>query len=475
PRLPNEIWREIASFLPRRDLRSLLFVPHVLSSISSQLLFRRLCLQLGTIPPHTSCQRVHEVPLTADSDIVGWHAQRSAGILSRLASDVIYANSVRSLSVWAPGQFLTSANMAMLANVLPQLTNRKAFTCRMCNNALAQLFAILEKSHPKLHNLVIKSTSITPSPLPKLHFLSCFAYRGPLIGRSPDLRELLSSQTVALHTIIIHRGIGDYSTPFHSTSNLRKLHLALSIADADFVSQILSSGHQLESLWLQVTLKLGCVLSTVLRAHARPNSFPSLSEFSFLLRHVGYGYVDEDLFPAVAAFVRGAPALTALCISHPPGLNTVGYNSAFSDVLPLLINLRALKFRVPESLSFELSASLIPRSVVALELQTPFDVLLPGSTVSKIQQLLPLFPGELKFLSLPANFSPNVESVMRDCPPTVRIMCLNKCYYTIHRTDKEQTFEHWTGQRERIYVNNYLEEVDCEEIRFLYSRLPLCW
>lgn len=43
-----EIWREIALFLPRRDLKTLLFVPHVLSRVASQLLFRELDLHFSS-------------------------------------------------------------------------------------------------------------------------------------------------------------------------------------------------------------------------------------------------------------------------------------------------------------------------------------------------------------------------------------------------------------------------------------------
>ena len=47
PGFSTEIWREIASFLPRRDLKTLLVLPHVLSRIASQLLFRKIDLHFG--------------------------------------------------------------------------------------------------------------------------------------------------------------------------------------------------------------------------------------------------------------------------------------------------------------------------------------------------------------------------------------------------------------------------------------------
>lgn len=103
PRFSNEIWSEIARFLPRRDLRSLLLVPHVLSSIASRLLFRDICLQFGTAQFDTGYSE-------GAAEIDKWHAQRSADILIRLVSDTEYAGLVRSLSVRAPeeGQSMTS-------------------------------------------------------------------------------------------------------------------------------------------------------------------------------------------------------------------------------------------------------------------------------------------------------------------------------------------------------------------------------
>ncbi|TFK21456.1 hypothetical protein FA15DRAFT_80606 [Coprinopsis marcescibilis] len=43
-----EIWREVAMFLPRRDLKALLWVPHVMSRVASRLLFREVDLHFGS-------------------------------------------------------------------------------------------------------------------------------------------------------------------------------------------------------------------------------------------------------------------------------------------------------------------------------------------------------------------------------------------------------------------------------------------
>lgn len=83
PRFSTEIWRQIALWLPRRDLKTLLLVPHVLSRIASQLLFRKIDLHFGSDK---------------------WDSQRSADILTRIITDSAFANLVRTLRIFVPGR-----------------------------------------------------------------------------------------------------------------------------------------------------------------------------------------------------------------------------------------------------------------------------------------------------------------------------------------------------------------------------------
>ena len=97
------MWREIALFLSKRDLKSLLLVPNVLSRIASQLLFREIDLHLtAAMEPGGGEGRFR--PLQgedAHQDIDVWHYQRSADILTRILVDPHFAGQVRSLSVFA--------------------------------------------------------------------------------------------------------------------------------------------------------------------------------------------------------------------------------------------------------------------------------------------------------------------------------------------------------------------------------------
>jgi hypothetical protein len=102
-RFSIEIWREIALFLPRRDLKSLLFVPHAISKVASQLLFRELDLHFGELKYCNNDDdedwSSHETYARADD--AARHAQRSADILTRIIVDPAFAHCVRTLRIFA--------------------------------------------------------------------------------------------------------------------------------------------------------------------------------------------------------------------------------------------------------------------------------------------------------------------------------------------------------------------------------------
>lgn len=95
-----ELWREIAQFLPRRDLQTLLFVPHpVISRTASQLIFRKIDLHFSgwTHDDDADPWSSHSPPRGKDQD-----AQRSADILTRLIVDSEFASLVRTLRIYSP-------------------------------------------------------------------------------------------------------------------------------------------------------------------------------------------------------------------------------------------------------------------------------------------------------------------------------------------------------------------------------------
>jgi len=181
-----------------------------------------------------------------------------------------------------------------------------------------------------------------------------------------NLDSFLSAQSVALHTLVI-RHSQRYPASFLPTTNLCNLYLTLGISNADFLSQLLAQGRQLENLRLEVNLEHGCMLSTVFHAYAMPNSFPTLRKLSFVLMGAATNMTDPDLFPSIAQFVRGYGTLDALCISNIYDLAGFGYDAGIWGVLPSFLNLRTLLIDVTPDMPPALAAWLIPRSVTVLE------------------------------------------------------------------------------------------------------------
>jgi hypothetical protein len=79
-------------------------------------------------------------------------------------------------------------------------------------------------------------------------------------------------------------------------------------------------------------------------------------------------------------------------------------------------------------------------------------------------------PNGLKFLALPVGLS-EIQDFIRGRLPALRLMRLRGGnLYTVHGTDKEKRLEHWPDRRERFYFDDYIEQLDCEELGFLYPK-----
>lgn len=101
-RLSPEIWRQVASYLPRRDLKSLLQLPHVLSRIAFQLVFTRIDLHFGVCKLANE-EGKHDLD---DPDRPGFKlekrlAQRTADIIARVVLDPSFANLIRTVRISA--------------------------------------------------------------------------------------------------------------------------------------------------------------------------------------------------------------------------------------------------------------------------------------------------------------------------------------------------------------------------------------
>ena len=123
-RLSPEVWRRIAEFLPRRDLKTLLHIPHVLSRIAFERVFQRIDLDLG------ACILAGEKVLWKNGDFYddpdrpGLRlekklAQRTADIVARIVLDPSFAKLVKTVRISA-GRRDASHHMAFQTSRLPK-------------------------------------------------------------------------------------------------------------------------------------------------------------------------------------------------------------------------------------------------------------------------------------------------------------------------------------------------------------------
>jgi hypothetical protein len=71
---------------------------------------------------------------------------------------------------------------------------------------------------------------------------------------------------------------------------------------------------------------------------------------------------------------------------------------------------------------------------------------------------------------------PEIETLIQSGLPALRLVRLRDySFYTVHTTNGEKELEHWPDRRERFYFDDYLEQLNCEELRFLYPKYSETW
>ncbi len=160
-------------FLPRRDLKTLLWVPHTLSKIASQLLFRKINLYFSGWSDEDEDDSWHSHNLNKEQE--SWHSQRSADILTRIILDPSFASLVKTLRIYATKRdrdgtlafqigtnfrtrdhgVMTCFSIGMLANALPKLINLKNVHIAASSDGLLPMLRILQTTSPKLRGLSI--------------------------------------------------------------------------------------------------------------------------------------------------------------------------------------------------------------------------------------------------------------------------------------------------------------------------------
>ncbi|KAA1472475.1 hypothetical protein DENSPDRAFT_183157 [Dentipellis sp. KUC8613] len=458
PRFSAEIWREIASYLPRRDLRRCLFVPNALSTIASQLLFRNLHLQFGTssyTTERTECEEADE-----------WHARRNADILTFLLSDSTHALAVRELTISAPADeesdcHLTPFIMRVLDHTLTKLSNLRSVHCEMPGGVMTTYLEMLEKSHPTLSTLHLKCTCDSPSRFPKFARLARFSYRG--IAET-DLHAFLDSQKQTLRGVSVQDTGGPWTMPSSSVlsmTGLTSLELHNIQLDAESLSQVISHSTHIEVLQLKCCLITDSPLAPVFKADQ--SRLPSLREFVFEVSHTIHHahQSDLDLFPALTHFLRNHRTISVLRLLVPlEHARHYGYNAALWGVLPTLDRLRSLSIPLPKDLAPALSSWLVPRSVTALDLTS-----LPDLSDEFATQLLPGLPPNLNFLSLSEEPSIAFVQNLATTIPSLTVLGTPEQYQSILRTASGIEVKPWVYRMAKYYGDEWLRDMGCEDAR----------
>ncbi|KZT68584.1 hypothetical protein DAEQUDRAFT_671217 [Daedalea quercina L-15889] len=459
PGFSTEIWREIARWLPPRDLKNLLLVPHILSRIASELLFRKIDLFFGE--PDEAEEEVSSC-LTSFSVSDKRESQRSADILTRIIVDKEFAKHVRTLRVFYQGRDVSPMTFqtGMLANALPKLVNLKNVHCSMRLREMLSFLRILESANHRLRGMSLMPLDGTAElQFPRFRHIAQFSYVSTG-GNPADVEDFLQQNKTSLRSVFLHNQ--HWMFPAHALSirNLTQLDfLGLFPAESRGFTEILSNGHQLESLRLQCVLN--CSASAQFREGAAARALPFLRHFEFSLR--GYNVNDHDLFPAISEFLRDRRTLKTLVLTVPSAnwaQKRLGYDAGVWGVLPSLTELKTLTATLPMDVAAAVAMWLVPRGVTALSLQAEPST----DALGFVSQMRPGLPPNMRFIGLSQFNVTDVAEVVEAGFPSVRVVRIDDDYYTLERfEDGTVRMQAWPEARGHRNVREWLQSYGCED------------
>jgi hypothetical protein len=266
-----------------------------------------------------------------------------------------------------------------------------------------------------------------------------------------------------------------YPSSLISVRHLAHLDIG-GIFEGDCFDQILSNGHQLETLRLSCELR--CVASSAFRSQA--DSLPFLRHFAFWVTDISRGIQDKDLFPALSEFIRNRQPLRLLTVGcSNQYFDTLGFNASTWGVFPSLPNLLGLMTSLPSDMAapmIPLFSWMLPRNLQYLNLGNAFTScgvrefltvrpLSPMMTKAKfrVQQFRPGVPQSLKVVGL-VSYPPgeSFDTIVELGFPMVDLVWMNSNYHTVVR--KPNAGPNTTGPVE-------LEE--CSSKSTKYNRLEM--
>ncbi|KAG1851091.1 hypothetical protein DFJ58DRAFT_792972 [Suillus subalutaceus] len=453
PRFSAEVRREIALYLPKRDLKSLL-----------SLIFREIDLHFTASPePSRADDRYRGVHGSRDEqELDAWHYQRSADIFTRILVDPVFASQVRSLSIYAVVSdtshtlaFQTGLNVNQL---LPKLCNLRSAHCSgntdLINRVLETMCAY--RLYSLSINLVNRSGDIDIPPFKHITHFSITAEG----GNSTSTHDFISQSHDSLRSLVIKNANWTFPTDVISIRHLTIIEFeGCFSADSQVFSEILSTGHQLESLTLSGVLE--CTPSAMFRLYR--SSLPFLTHFALKIVSLHRHVTDRDLVPAISEFLRDRKHLHSFHLIVPStDHRRIGFDASAWGVLPSLINLRSLCITYPRDLSPSLAGWLIPRSVRALTM----EIMVPPAEdlLLFINQLHPGVPPLLTFVGM-SNFPiRSVINVIDHGFSNVRLVRIDECVCSIIRSDDGSIeIKQWPYRRIKYHTAAWLESLRCED------------
>ncbi|KAF8188708.1 hypothetical protein BJ912DRAFT_1031893 [Pholiota molesta] len=471
-RVSNEVWREVALHLPRRDLKALLFVPHPLSRIASQLLFWELDLHFtgaaegvgesdeddgggggGGGYYHSGSGSGSGAGHGGEGAGKGWrgdeasHAQRSADILTRIITDPVFASAVRTLRIYAfrrDRDGSSAFQTGMLTNALPRLINLRNVHLSATSDGIVPVLRILQRTSPRLRGLSLKSPD-SPADLSFLDFrhLTHFAYATSAAlpsgsGAPPPataaFHALLAQNKTTLRTIAL-----DLSPSFPSPSS------SFSSGNGNNNPQALPG---MAAHWTFPTSALRLRnLTAVFFTGAVPAS--------------------SALFAALLAGGRQLETLDVSCSTLDSASLSAQVRAADPGALPFLrsfaFTVGGLGRRVVDRDLFPSIAGFLrgreglrSLNLVVLEegaqAAVGFDAAAWGVLPSL--QLRPGIPPTLRFVGLTDVNVRNAAAVVEAGFPMVRVVRIGNSYWTL---------EQWPRRRAMYHAREWLEWLGCED------------
>jgi len=325
PCLPTETLHEIARYLPRYVLKSLLlFQPHPVGQVASYVYFSTVSLHFGVRDNYGSWES------DETSALMEWHDKRSFDILMTIAANNDFAKKVQTLKIYSPGMkdadpLVFQTNLLNIA--LPKMTRLRALEC----------YGML-----KPMRVTISKLSETVPSLQRLHLGDCINRRG-----FTGLGDVRIHHLFHLDQLVLYRGWQDHFSLTDlpkdlEESSIKKLHITypyreinmlapcITPALISFLTHLSLKTPQNIVSAFEIALKYGDNLQS-LRIQGkfdRQNSqyfrhyvdaLPNLTEFGIFICD-STTIIDDDFFPAVCDFLRSkATQLVHLELRAPEG------------------------------------------------------------------------------------------------------------------------------------------------------------